>query len=104
MNECTVAYTGIWKNENNQAGGPQPQEQRQASPNSRIPTYDPFARFKDSSRPPDSHYAGSEYQEVDLGMERRPGPQRRGFSKISVFLILWGIFLFIVAICLYLNR
>lgn len=36
---------------------PQEEEPRQKPKKSRIPTYDEFARFKDSSRPPDSHYS-----------------------------------------------
>ncbi|CAD0195597.1 unnamed protein product [Chrysodeixis includens] len=48
-----------------------PQETEQ--PASRIPTFDQFERYKDSSRPPDSHYTS------DLS-----GPRRAGTASITV--------------------
>ncbi|XP_026727425.1 uncharacterized protein LOC113493584 [Trichoplusia ni] len=57
-----------------------PQEAQQ--PESRIPTFDEFERFKDSSRPPDSHYTS------DLS-----GPRRAGTNSIrnNFYIATFGV-------------
>lgn len=83
--ECTVAFTT--GNKDGDKSEENEKEEKQESPSSRIPTYDEFARFRNSSRPPDSHYP--------MG----PGPNARrsgcDFPRISVALVVWTSFIFL---------
>lgn len=59
--------------------------QAEEPPPSRIPTYDPFRRFRDSSRPPDSHYP------------RGPNPNARSchFTREKVIVTIWFLVILI---------
>ncbi|CAH0699174.1 unnamed protein product [Spodoptera exigua] len=59
-------------------------------PASRIPTYDEFARFKDSSRPPDSHYPPG----PGPGYRRSRSAESSRCNHLLVYCSLFFIFIF----------